>query len=158
MAKDCHLVLGNQCRSKNFLSSSLLRDTCFINCTLKKKKRRASTPVFFLILFWKLSFWAVAEVFFFFFFFFFWSFCLFRAAPTAYGGSQARGLIGVLAAGLHHSYSNATSASATYSTAPGNAGFLTHWARPEIEPTTSWFLVRFVSAVPRWEVPYLLRF
>ena len=30
-------------------------------------------------------------------------FCLFRAALTAYGGSQARGHIGATAAGLHHS-------------------------------------------------------
>ena len=30
-------------------------------------------------------------------------FCLFRAAPVVYGGSQARGLIGVVAASLHHS-------------------------------------------------------
>jgi len=29
-----------------------------------------------------------------------------RAAPSAYGGSQARGLIGAGAAGLHHSHSN----------------------------------------------------
>ena len=39
-------------------------------------------------------------------------FCLlsfFRAALTAYGGSQARGLIGVVAAGLRHSHSNAGS-------------------------------------------------
>ena len=28
---------------------------------------------------------------------------LFRAIPMAYGGSQARGCIGVVAAGLHHS-------------------------------------------------------
>ena len=33
-------------------------------------------------------------------------FCLFRAAPTAYGGSQARGPIGAVAAGLRHSHSN----------------------------------------------------
>ena len=33
-------------------------------------------------------------------------FCLFRAAPTAYRGSQARGPIRAIAAGLHHSYSN----------------------------------------------------
>ena len=32
--------------------------------------------------------------------------CLFMAAPTAYGGSQSRGLIGAAAAGLHHSHSN----------------------------------------------------
>ena len=32
-----------------------------------------------------------------------------RAAPVAYGGSQARGLIGATAAGLHHSHSHARS-------------------------------------------------
>ena len=41
--------------------------------------------------------------------FFFFVFCLFRAAPAAYGGSQARGLIGAIAVGLHQSYSNARS-------------------------------------------------
>jgi len=30
-------------------------------------------------------------------------------------------------------------------TAHGNAGSLTHWARPGIGPATSWFLVRFIS-------------
>ena len=33
-------------------------------------------------------------------------FCLFRATPMAYGGSQARGLIGAVAIGLHHSHSD----------------------------------------------------
>ena len=33
-------------------------------------------------------------------------FCPFRAIPTAYGGSQARGLIGAVVTGLHHSHSN----------------------------------------------------
>ena len=33
-------------------------------------------------------------------------FVFFRAAPTAHGGSQARGPIGAVAAGLHHSHSN----------------------------------------------------
>ena len=46
-----------------------------------------------------------------FFFTFYWliflSFVLFRAAPSAHGGSQARGPIKVTAAGLHHSNSNA---------------------------------------------------
>ena len=37
-----------------------------------------------------------------FFFFFFY----FRATPAAYGGSQARGRIRAIAAGLHHSHSN----------------------------------------------------
>jgi len=35
--------------------------------------------------------------------------------------------------------------SATYTTAHGNAGSLTHWARAGTEPTTSWFLVGFVN-------------
>jgi len=39
------------------------------------------------------------------FFFFFYK-NLFRAIPMAYGGSQARGQIGAVAAGLHHSHSN----------------------------------------------------
>ena len=68
-------------------------------------------------------------------FFLFFFFFLFRAAPVAYGGSQSRGPIGAEATGLHHSYSN--------------AGSLTH--RPRIEPSTSWFLVSFVSAAPQQE-------
>ena len=34
-------------------------------------------------------------------------YCLFRAAPVAYGGSQARGPIGAVATGLHHSHGKA---------------------------------------------------
>ena len=63
-------------------------------------------------------------------------FFLFRAIRVAYGGSHARGWIGGTAAGLHHSHSNIRS--------------LTHWVRPDIEPTTSWFPVIFVSAAP-WQ-------
>ena len=43
------------------------------------------------------------------FFFFFCLFAFSTAAPTAYGGSQARGLMGAIAAGLHQSHSNAGS-------------------------------------------------
>ena len=39
---------------------------------------------------------------------------------------------------LHHSHSS--------------AGSLTHWLRPGIEPTTSWFQVRFISAASPWEL------
>ena len=46
---------------------------------------------------------------FFLFFFFFFFFAFSRAEPTAYGGSQARGPTGAVAAGLHHSHSNAGS-------------------------------------------------
>ena len=52
--------------------------------------------------------------------FFFWSFCLFafsRAVPTAYAGSQARGLIRAVAAGV----CQIRAASATYTTAHSNA-------------------------------------
>jgi len=42
--------------------------------------------------------------------------------------------------------------SANYTTSHSNAGSLTHWVRPGIEPATSWFLVRFVSAEPQWEL------
>ena len=43
------------------------------------------------------------------FFFLSFFFLLFRAEPVAYGGSQARGLIGATAASLCHSHSNARS-------------------------------------------------
>ena len=49
--------------------------------------------------------------FFFFFlgFFFFFFFVFSRATPVVYGDSQARGLMGAVAAGLCHSHSNAGS-------------------------------------------------
>ena len=77
---------------------------------------------------------------------FFFFFCYVRAAPVAYGGSQARGWIGTLAAGLHHSHSNPGSEPHLRpTTAHGNAGFLTYWARPGMESTSSWILVRFIN-------------
>ena len=44
-------------------------------------------------------------------------------------------------------------ASVTYTTVHGNAGSLTHLARPGIKPTSSWILVRFISTAPHWELP-----
>ena len=41
----------------------------------------------------------------------------------------------------------------TYTAAHSNAKSLTHWARPGIEPTSSWVLVRFVTTEPQWELP-----
>ena len=41
--------------------------------------------------------------------------------------------------------------SANYTTAH-SAGSLIHWARPRIKPTSSWVLVRFISAEPQWEL------
>ena len=45
----------------------------------------------------------------FYFFILFYFICLFRTTPMAYGGSQARGQIGAVAANLYHSHSNAKS-------------------------------------------------
>ena len=43
-------------------------------------------------------------------------------------------------------------ASATYTTAHGKARSLTHWARPGIEPASSWILVGFITTEPWWEL------
>ena len=75
-------------------------------------------------------------------FMFFFSF--FRAAPVAYGASQARGPIRATAARLHHSLNN------TRSQPP-----LPH---THSEPTTSWFLIGFVSVAPRWECQHVFLF
>ena len=52
-------------------------------------------------------------------------------------------------------------ASATHTAAHGNAESLTHWARPELEPASSWIPVRVVTTDPRRELlsylyPYYL--
>ena len=67
----------------------------------------------------------------------------------AYGGSQARSQIGAIAADLHHSHSNAISKPCLWPTPQLMA---THCVRPEIEPASSWMLVRFVSPKPWWEL------
>ena len=46
---------------------------------------------------------------FYFNFYLFIYFLLFRAVPTAYGGFQGKGLIGAIAAGLHHNPSSVRS-------------------------------------------------
>ena len=43
--------------------------------------------------------------------------------------------------------------SLTYTTAHSNAGSLTHWARRGIEPSSSWILVGFITAMPPWALP-----
>ena len=94
-----------------------------------------------------------------FYFFIFYFFVFSRATPEAYGDSHVRGLIGAVAAGLRQNHSNLGSKpSETYTTAHGNAGSLTHWARPGIEPSTSWFLVRWVNHCTRWELQLLYFF
>ena len=83
------------------------------------------------------------------FFFFF----VFRATPAAYVIWQ----IEVPRLAVNYSYSCRPTpepqqcwiraASATYTTAQGNAGSLTHWARSGIKPLSLWILVEFVN---RW--------
>ena len=87
-----------------------------------------------------------------FFFFFFLFFCLFRAAPTAYGGGRARDWIGAVTAGLHHSHSNARSKphlrpTPQVTTTPWS---LTHWARPGVEPAFPWILSGLLTTEP-WQ-------
>ena len=77
-------------------------------------------------------------------------FFLFRAPPGAYGRSQARGRIGAASCRPtpQPQQCQIRAASATYSTAHGNARSLTHRARPGMEPASSWILVGFVTTEP----------
>ena len=71
----------------------------------------------------------------------------FRAAPAAYGGSQARSQIGAARCQPMPQPQQRWiyAASVTYTTAHGNARSLTPWERPGIEPLPSWILVGFVN-------------
>ena len=88
-------------------------------------------------------------------------FCLFRAIPTAYGGSRARGQIRAAATSLPHSHSNIRSELHLWPTpqrwrdpkvGKSSTRSLTHQARPGIEPESSWILVGFVTAEPPQEL------
>ena len=46
--------------------------------------------------------------------------------------------------------------SVTYTTAHGNMGSLTHWARLGMEPESSWVLVKFLSTEPWQEPPKII--
>ena len=70
--------------------------------TERQKKKKKVDESFYLS---KRSITIVRNIRFFFFFFF----LLFRATPAAYSGSQARGLIGAVVAGLRQSHSNTRS-------------------------------------------------
>ena len=95
----------------------------------------------------------VAETFLFFgsvFVFFFFSS---RATPMACGSSQHRVRIETVAASQCHSHSNAGSEPhLTYTMIHSNAGPLTHWVRPRIEPVSSWILIVPVTTEPRREL------
>ena len=76
----------------------------------------------------------------------FFIFLLFRAAPAAYGDSQARGLIGATAASLPHSHSNTGSQLRLRPTPQLTA---TPDPRGRGSNPTSWTLVGFVAASPQ---------
>ena len=87
-------------------------------------------------------------------------FCLFRATPMAYGGSEAR----VKSELQPLAYTTATqdpshlchlhySSRQCWIVNPlSEARDWTHWARPGIEPATPWFLAGFVPTVPWGEL------
>ena len=87
-------------------------------------------------------------------FIFYFIFCLCRATPVAYGGSQARDQNWSRSRWPtpQLQQSQVQAMSSTYTTAHSNSGFLTHLARPEIKPTSSWILVRFVTTEPCWDL------
>ena len=71
--------------------------------------------------------------------------------------SQARGWIKAVAISLHWPTPQPQphrirAASAAYTTAHGNDGSLTHWARPGIESASSWMPVRLDSSESWWEL------
>ena len=72
------------------------------------------------------------------FYFYFVFLAISWATPAAHGGSQARPM-------PEPQQRRIRASSATYTTAHGNAGSLTHWVRAGTEPATSWFLVGFVN-------------
>ena len=72
-------------------------------------------------------------------------FCLFRAAPIAYGNSQARGWIGAAAASLCHSHSHARSELWQY-------WMLNPLSKARDQTRTPWFLVGFVTTELQWEL------
>ena len=91
-----------------------------------------------------------------FFFFFFFVFFLYRVTLVALGSSQARGLNWSCChwPAPEPQQHQIRAASENYTIVHANTGSLTHWARPGIEPATSWFLVWFISNAPWRELPY----
>ena len=73
----------------------------------------------------------------------------FKATPMAYGVSQANQSDSCQP---QPQQCGIQAISVTYTTAHGNAGSLTRWARSGIEPETSWFLVGFASTELWWDL------
>ena len=89
---------------------------------------------------------------------FFFFFCFLESHPwhmeVAYGNSQFRGRIGATVAGLPHSHSNGGSIHVCDLPHSSQQCWIpNHWARPGMEPMSSWILMGFVSAVSQGELP-----
>ena len=112
------------------------------------RKIKSSSPIIVLIMSHLKNNFFLSFVCFLFFGFFF--VCLFVLVFTCgiwkYGSSQARGPSRAIATSLHHSHSNRKSEPRLG--ARGNTGSPTHRMRPGIKSSSSWILVRFVSAMP----------
>ena len=79
-------------------------------------------------------------------------FGLFKFTPKAYASSQARGWIGVAAASHSHSHARFKPHLKLMPQLMATLDPLIHWARPGIEPSSSWILIRFITAEPQWEL------
>ena len=100
------------------------------------------------ILLYKLcSFWLACAISYIYLFCFY--FVLFRAIPQHMEVHRPRGQIRAAAADLRPQpqHCQIWATSVTYTTANGNAGSLTLWARPGIEPAFSWTLVHWFTTV-----------
>ena len=84
---------------------------------------------------------------------FFFFFCLFGATPIANGGSQARGQLGIVAAG--HSNAGSKPRLECIHHSSWQHQILSSLSKPGIEPVSSWILVRFISTEPWWELPII---
>ena len=102
---------------------------------------------FFLSLSLSLSFLFVC------FFFFSSGSWLFKATHEAYGSSQAKGEIGVVAAGLYHTAMQDPSRICNPYHSSQQHQILNLLGEARIKPKSSWILVRFVTAEPQWELP-----
>ena len=82
-------------------------------------------------------------------------FGLFRASPMAYGSSPlgVESVLQLLAYAISHCNTKCKPQSVTNTIAHGNTrGSSTHWARPWIEPVSSWILAGFFTTEPQWEL------
>ena len=101
--------------SRNFSSSSRLSNLLTCNCSVISDDPSSFDtvvmyPLSLLILFCLLFVLCLPkDLFLFFIFYYLFIYLLFRATPSAYGNSQARGWIGAVAVGLRYSHSNVLS-------------------------------------------------